>query len=146
MDNGINRRVEEYRKKAGLTQKDVAINLGLKTQNYQQKESKGNIPVEMLKELAKMFEIPITYLIYSEEELKENGLHTVPDNSPLIDRINNISENSQSQPLQLNAPKMNPYTIGVNRREKSMFSMYQSLSQRKKEAVYEFIKEKFYEK
>jgi len=144
MDKEINKRVEEYRKKAGLTQKDVAINLGLKTQNYQQKESKGNITVEMLKELAKMFEIPITYLIYSEEELEREKLQTAPDNTPLIDLIKNANDHTSNLSTQLNSPQINPYTIGVNRRERTMFNMYDSLRQSEKDEVYEFIKDKFY--
>ena len=150
MNKKINERVAYYRKKAGLTQKDVAVNLGITTSNFQQKESKGNFKIEELKELAMMFDVPIMTLLYSEEE--NNGvdkvLNKIEGNS-LAEMIRN-TENKANTVNKLESPKTsnfdNPYTIKVNRRENQMFSMYQSLRQKDKEEVYEFIKDKFYKK
>ena len=52
MDKSINKRVRIYRKRAGLTQNELAERLGMKGSTYSQMEREGNIPANRLLQIA----------------------------------------------------------------------------------------------
>ena len=66
MDKEINRRITYYRKKCGLSQREVAIKLGMKMNAYSRAEREGNIPCDMAMKLAEIFEIDIKFLLYND--------------------------------------------------------------------------------
>ena len=64
----INQRIAYYRKKAFLSQVEVAERIGMKGSSYSQMERRGKIPTERLLALAEVFGIVPEKLLYDEEE------------------------------------------------------------------------------
>ena len=67
----INRRIFYYRKLANLTQNETADLLGMKHSTYSQMERKGNISVEMLLRLARIFHVRPEVFFSDQQELHQ---------------------------------------------------------------------------
>lgn len=66
MDLEVNARIRALRKKHKFTQAELGKMLGYKTSTYSQMERKGNIDTELLKNLCKVFNVDVKYLLFGE--------------------------------------------------------------------------------
>lgn len=71
--NPINRRIAMYRRKAGYNQADVAKLLEMSPKTYGHMERHGKISGDMLKVLARIFRVPVVWLLEGE-----NGNTVIP--------------------------------------------------------------------
>lgn len=77
----INERIAAFRKKAFMSQADVAERIGMKGSTYSQMERRGKIPTDRLIALAEVFGITTEQLLYDETELQQQNskaLDTLP--------------------------------------------------------------------
>lgn len=63
-DLSINKRIHHYRRLKGLTQKDMAELLGVKSSTYAQRENKGKIDCRTLIQIADILDVDIRLLLY----------------------------------------------------------------------------------
>lgn len=66
MDLEVNARIRALRKKYAFTQEELGKMLGYKTSTYSQIERKGNIDTKLLKDLSKVFDVDVKYLLFGE--------------------------------------------------------------------------------
>lgn len=65
-------RLTELRKKLGMTQQQLALTLNSSQQSISKYErGAADIPNDMLAEMAKLFKVPIDYLLSNETEEKK---------------------------------------------------------------------------
>ena len=81
-------RIREMRKERGLTSNEVATRLGISRNtltNWERGEKEPHA-VEILEEMAKIFEVPLKYLLSEKEK-------NIIENSPIInDLLNRVSK------------------------------------------------------
>ncbi|MBR6532838.1 MAG: helix-turn-helix transcriptional regulator, partial [Clostridia bacterium] len=65
-DYEVNARIRALRKKHKFTQEELGKMLGYKTSTYSQIERKGNIDTKLLKDLARIFDVDVKYILFGE--------------------------------------------------------------------------------
>jgi len=116
----INQRVAISRKLAGFNQQDAAEKLGMKCSTYSQMERRGNISGERLVQIAKIFNVSITYLLLGEET---NTLHTTIEPP--------VPEPQRPQML-------------LTRREENIITIIRNLSKERREELIKYIQDNYY--
>ncbi len=72
----VNQRIFHYRKLAGLTQSEVADQMGLKLNTYSKMEREGRITIEKLLKIAQI--LGIDYELLVSDEKKEPKIEYIP--------------------------------------------------------------------
>ncbi len=68
INNGVNQRIARYRKLSEMTQAQVADAIGLKRNTYARMEKYGTPSPEILKKLAKLFNVSVAMIVIGTEE------------------------------------------------------------------------------
>ncbi len=123
----INQRIVYYRKRAHLTQVEVAEKIGMKGSTYSQMERKGKIPTDRLVALAEVFGIASEKLLYDEEEYQKLYADNLQENSLTL-----------SQDSFYKKPDFIDDFTPTNS-EISILKVYRLLSNKEKAEVKEFI-------
>ena len=124
MDNSINKRVRLYRKRAGLTQNELAERLSMKGSTYSQMEREGNIPANRLLQIADVLGIE-PYLLFEGERV------VVPEAEVPVIKI--------SEP-ELIITEPDPFDI-LSHKERNLIKIFRNLPQEKKNELYKIIQE-----
>ncbi len=132
MDNNVNARIREMRKKRGYTQAELGERVGLKCSTYSQMERNGKISVEMAIKLADVLEVERDYITYGKSPSKElKFTHTEQTILPAND--------TQSF---LNQIKNGEEQLILSVKEKNIIKNFRSLSEADKKEILALIKSK----
>ncbi len=93
MNSQISNRIKQYRMRAGLTQNDVSMALGINRATYARQESHGKINPDLLDALASLLHVTPNQILYGESET---------DNTSETDWLHPPEQRSY-EPLRLNA-------------------------------------------
>jgi transcriptional regulator with XRE-family HTH domain len=125
MDKSINKRVRIYRKRAGLTQNELAERLGMKGSTYSQMEREGNIPANRLLQIADVLGIEPSILFEGEKVI-------VPEVEVPVIKI--------AEPEPIFVPQPDPLEI-LSHKERNILKIFRFLPQEKKNKLYKYIME-----
>ena len=125
MDKSINKRVRIYRKRAGLTQNELAERLGMKGSTYSQMEREGNIPANRLLQVADVLGIEPSILFEGEKVI-------VPEVEVPVVEI--------AEPDPIFVPQPDPLEI-LSHKERNILKIFRFLPQEKKNKLYKYIME-----
>jgi len=74
----INKTIAAYRKFRGLTQEQLAEQLGMKPSTYSMRERQGEISCEMLIEIADILAVDVKDILYDENPPKKKANRAAP--------------------------------------------------------------------
>lgn len=128
--NPINQRIAMYRKRARLNQDEVAEMLDMKPKTYSRMERYGKISGEMVKTLARIFEVPAVWILEGDED--KYGTHAVKE--PTV-------------PLKNSQPHLIPETPKSPKKSTSAYiaRMYDELPSDLQFKVFDFVNKVFNE-
>ncbi|MBR4073554.1 MAG: helix-turn-helix domain-containing protein [Clostridia bacterium] len=86
----INERVTAYRKRIGLSKKDVALSLGLSPSTYSRMEAKGTIKPDIIVRLASILRVTANDILYGENKPElneiESSVSDIPERRPTVNQ------------------------------------------------------------
>lgn len=130
----VNERIRYFRKRAGLTQADVAERMGLKLNTYSKMEREGRITVDRLLKLAQILDVDYDLLVSGKE--KETKIEYIPV------PINTISQppTTLGQPIIVEGtPKSRIPEYIPTAREKATMQIIHNMPKKVQEEIYDFI-------
>lgn len=130
----VNQRIFHYRKLAGLTQADVAEQMGIKLPTYSKMEREGRITIDKLKKIAEILDVEIDILISDERKEPQKKIEYIPVPIPPINPPDTLGQ-PKGRPLKF--PEYIPTA-----REKATMKTVHYLPKDVQEEIYDFIKQK----
>ncbi len=124
-------KLREYRKKHNLTQKEMAIELGVSRKTLNNYENGGNIP------LAKEIMIEKIYgtTHYPNNEVT-HATNTQGDNNIYINNLQNALTDKETQSIPVQANEINIYTEMIATQRELIANQNELISQYRKEIEY----------
>ncbi len=116
----INKRIRQYRKKAGLTQNELAELISMKGSTYSQAEREGIITCELLLKVAPFLEVEPEFLLTGK---------TFEPPKPIID------------PPPPPPPPKPTFEEVLSHKERNIIKIFRYMSQEKRNILYKFINE-----
>ena len=130
----VNERIRYFRKRAGLTQADVAEQMGLKLNTYSKMEREGRITVDRLLKLAQILDVDYDLLVSGKE--KETKIEYIP--VPI--NPNGNTTVTLGQPIIVEGtPKSRIPEYIPTAREKATMQIIHNLPKKVQEEIYDFI-------
>ncbi len=126
------KKLKEYRKKHNLTQKEMAVELGISRKTLNNYENGGNIP------LAKEIMIEKIYgtTHYSNNEVLSHATNTQGDNNIYINNSQNALTDKETQSIPVQANENNIYTEMIATQRELITNQNELISQYRKEIEY----------
>ena len=121
MEETINQRIKNFRRRLNYTQEQIALKMGMKPSTYSQMERCGKISSERITKLAQILETDAVTLLYGE---KQNITNFVEPIEPKVEK-----------PLVIPTLTSNDLTA----REAALVKMFKNISEPNKTLIYEFV-------
>ena len=121
MEETINQRIKNFRRRLNYTQEQIALKMGMKPSTYSQMERCGKISSERITKLAQILETDAVTLLYGE---KQNITNFVEPIEPKVEKplvIPNLTSND------------------LTAREAALVKMFKNISEPNKTLIYEFV-------
>jgi len=131
----VNKRVKELRKENRYTQEKIAEMLGMKTSTYSQMERSGKIPIHIIMQLAEIFKVEISEILYGKKE--DDTQAPQVDETFIADDPQNgtIGVKTPTSPIEESYDK-----ITLSNREENLVIMIRNLYPADKEEIYRMVK------
>ncbi len=131
----VNKRVKELRKKNRYTQEKIAEMLGMKTSTYSQMERSGKIPIHIIMQLAEIFKVEISEILY--EKMADDTQAPQVDETLIVDDPKNGTTKAKTptSPIEESYDKLT-----LSNREENLVIMIRNLYPADKEEIYRMVK------
>lgn len=131
----VNKRVKELRKENRYTQEKIAEMLAMKTSTYSQMERSGKIPIHIIMQLAEIFKVEISEILYGKKE--DDTQAPQVDETFIADDPQNgtIGVKTPTSPIEESYDK-----ITLSNREENLVIMIRNLYPADKEEIYRMVK------